>query len=225
MSTNFTLNLTPREEFGSSSSRRLRRTGQVPVVVYGAGKKNAHFTTDHNALIHNLDTEAFHSAIIDIKENGKTQGAILREVQMHPYKTQILHIDLLRVKATELITLRVPLHFVGDDAAPGVKTFGGIFSRLITDVEIQCLPKNLPEYLEIDVSELELNQAVHISNISLPEGVELSSAYHDSDDFAIASVTPPRVTTDDDVVDEGMEAMELEGEPAAETEDSDSTED
>ena len=219
MSTNFTLDLTPRDEFGSSTSRRLRRTGQVPVVVYGAGKKNAHFTTDHNALIHNLDTEAFHSAIIDIKESGKKQGAILREVQMHPYKTQILHIDLQRVKATELISLRVPLHFIGDDVAPGVKMHGGIFSRLINDVEIQCLPKDLPEYLEIDVSELELHQAVHISNIKLPEGVELSSAYQDSDDFAVASVAPPRISTDDVETDE-EDALTLEGEIPVEAEQS-----
>ena len=219
MSTNFTLDLTPRDEFGSSTSRRLRRAGLVPVVVYGAGKKNAHFTTDHNALIHNLDTEAFHSAIIDIKESGKKQGAILREVQMHPYRTQILHIDLQRVKATELISLRVPLHFIGDDVAPGVKMHGGIFSRLINDVEIQCLPKDLPEYLEIDVSELELHQAVHISNIKLPDGVELSSAYQDSDDFAVASVAPPRISTDDVETDE-EDALTLEGEIPVEAEQS-----
>ncbi|MDE0310291.1 MAG: 50S ribosomal protein L25/general stress protein Ctc [Acidiferrobacterales bacterium] len=224
MSTNFTLDLTPRDEFGSSSSRRLRRAGQVPVVVYGAGKSNAHFTTDHNALIHSLDTEAFHSAIIDITESGKTQSAILREVQMHPYKTQILHIDLQRVRATEQISIRVPLHFDGDDVAPGVKTFGGIFSRLINDVEILCLPKDLPEYLAVDVSELELNQAVHISDIVLPEGVELSTAYQDSDDFAIASVTPPRVTVDD-LDEDGEEEIDLEGEPTEEAEASDSTED
>ena len=217
MSSNFSLDLTPREDFGSNASRRLRQTGQVPVVVYGAGKDNAHFTTDHDALLHNLDTEAFHSAIIDINENGKTQGAILRQVQMHPFKSQILHIDLLRIKATELITLRIPLHFIGDEVAPGVKTFGGIFSRLITDVEIQCLPKDLPEYLEVDVSELELNQAVHITDIVLPEGVELSSAYHDTDDFALASVSPPRVVAEDELEEEEEgEEMELEGVEAAE---------
>ena len=223
MSTNFTLDLTPREDFGSSSSRRARRAGQVPVVVYGAGKKNAHFTTDHNALIHSLDTEAFHSAIIDIKESGRKQGVILREVQMHPYKLQIMHIDLQRVKATELFTLRIPLHFAGDDVAPGVKTSAGIFSRLINDVEIQCLPKDLPEYLEVDVSELELNQAVHISDIVLPEGVELSSAYQDTDDFAVASIVPPRIVTDD-MDEEAEDEFGLEIEAEGETEEQESSE-
>ena len=113
----------------------------------------------------------------------------------------------------------MPLHFIGDDVAPGVKMHGGIFSRLINDVEIQCLPKDLPEYLEIDVSELELHQAVHISNIKLPEGVELSSAYQDSDDFAVASVAPPRISTDDVETDE-EDALTLEGEIPVEAEQS-----
>lgn len=225
MSTNFTLDLRPREEFGSSTSRRLRRSGQVPVVVYGAGKKNAHFTTDHNALIHNLDTQAFHSAIIEIKESGKNQGAILREVQMHPHKTQILHIDLQRVKATEMISLRVPLQFIGDDVAPGVKMSGGIFSRLINDVEILCLPKDLPEYLELDVSGLELNQAVHISDIKLPDGVELSSAYQDSDDFAVASVAPPRIAAEDEIAEDEDEELILESGAPADAEESESADD
>ncbi len=196
MSTNYSIELEPREEFGSSGSRRLRRQGRVPVVVYGADKQNAHYTTDHNSLIHSLEVEAFHSAIIDVKEGGKKQGAILREVQMHPYKQQVLHVDLQRVKATEQITLRVPLHFEGDDIAPGVKVEGGIFSRLITDVEIQCLPKDLPEYLSVDVSELEINNSVHLSDIQLPEGVELTAMQHDSDDYAIASITPSRIAAD-----------------------------
>ena len=214
MSTEFTVDLTPRENFGSSSSRRLRREGHVPVVVYGANKKNEHFTTDHDALFHSLEVEAFHSAIIDIKVKGKKQQAIVREVQMHPYRSQIVHVDFQRIKATEAITIRVPLHFIGDDVAPGVKTLGGIFSRLILDVEVQCLPKNLPEYLEIDVSELDLHQAVHISDIVLPEGVELTTSYQDSDDFAIASITPSKISTTFD--DEEMEGEEADFEEVSE---------
>ncbi len=209
MSSNFSIDLEPREEFGSSSSRRLRRGGRVPVVVYGADKGNAHYTADHNSLVHSLEIEAFHSAIIDVKENGKKQGAILREVQMHPYKPQILHIDLQRVKATEQITLRVPLHFEGDDVAPGTKMAGGIFTRLITDVEIQCLPKDLPEYLTVDVSELQINNSVHLSDIQLPEGVELTAMQHDADDYAIASISPSRISV-------GTEEEELEGDEVLE---------
>ena len=210
MSTNFTLELTQREKFGTSASRRLHRKGQVPVVVYGAGREVGHYCTDHNTLIHNLDIESFHSAVIETNENERKQSVVLREVQMHPFKPQVLHIDLQRVRDTEFITLRVPLHFIGDDAAPGVKTFGGIFSRLISDVEVQCLPKDLPEFLPVDVSGLQISQAVHISDIVLPEGVGLSSAYQDSDDYAVASVMPSRVASDaDEKSDE--EGDELEG--------------
>lgn len=222
MSTNFSIELEPREELGSGNSRRLRRQGRVPVEVYGADKGNSHYSTDHNSLIHSLEIEAFHSAIIDVKENGKKQGTILREVQMHPYKAQILHVDLQRVKATELITLNVPLHFEGDDVAPGTKIAGGIFTRLITDVEVQCLPKDLPEYLTVDVSELDINNSVHLSDIQLPEGVEITAMMHDSDDYAIASITPSRISA---------EAEEEEGEfdfgdmPEAEAADDETDED
>ncbi len=214
MSSNFTLELTARDDTGTSASRRLRRAGQVPVVVYGADKDNACYTADHDRLMHNLEVQAFHSAIIDVNENKKRQSTILREVQMHPYKQQVLHIDLQRIKSTEAITLRVPLHFVGDDEAPGIKIDGGIFTRLIVDLEIQCLPKDLPEYIEIDVSALEMNQSVHISNITLPEGVELSSSYADADDYAVAGITPPRVAAAEEEAEEEPAAMDAQFEDA-----------
>ncbi len=224
MSSNYSLNLTPREDLGSAASRRLRRDGLVPVVIYGAGEDNAYYTVEHDSLMHSLEVEGFHSAIIDVNEAKKKQGTILREVQMHSYKHQVLHVDLQRVKATELISLRVPLHFLGDEAAPGIKTEGGVFSRLIVDVEIQCLPKNLPEYLEVDVSELGLNQSVHISDIVLPEGVELTVAYQDTDDFAIASITPPRISSAEDEEAEQLEEFaDTEGVDSQE-EDADSSE-
>ena len=212
MSNNFTLELSPREDVGTSASRRLRREGLVPVVVYGADKKNAFYTVEHDSLLHSLDVEAFHSAIIDVKEKNKKQNTILREVQMHPYKQQVLHVDLQRVKSTETISLRVPLHFIGDADAPGTKVEGGIFTRLIVDVEIQCLPKDLPEFLEVDVSGLELNQSVHISDINMPDGVELTASYHDTDDYAVASVTPPRIASaDEDEFEEDFMEIDEEG--------------
>ncbi len=207
MASNFTVALESRDAFGTSNSRRLRRGGKVPVVVYGASSDNEHYAADHDSLIHNLEVEAFHSAIIDLETGGKKRPAILRDVQMHPHRQQILHIDFQSIKATEQITMRVPLHFNGDDQAPGVKTDGGIFSRLILDVEIQCLPKNLPEYIEIDVSSLELHQSVHMSDIVLPEGVEYPASAHDQDDYAIASVAPARVAEAAD--EEGEEGEEL----------------
>ena len=212
MSTNFTVELEKRTDFGSSSNRRLRRAGKVPVVVYGAGKKNEHFAVSHNAILHNLQVEAFHSAIIDIKRRGKKDQAILREVQMHPYRPQVMHVDFQRIKATELINIRVPLHFNGEDVAPGVKTQGGIFSRTILDVEIQCLPKDLPEFLEVEVAHLELNEAVHMSDIKLPEGVELTLDIEEGDDLAIASVTPSRIASELEEMDaaDAAEGEEVE---------------
>ncbi len=207
MASNYTVALETRDDFGSSSSRRLRRNGKVPVVVYGTGAKNEHYTADHDALFHNLEVEAFHSAIIDLDGAGKKRQAILREVQMHPHRAQILHVDFQRIKATEQITIRVPLHFLGDDVAPGVKTQGGIFSRLMLDVEIQCLPKDLPEFIDIDVSQLELHDSVHMSDITLPEGVEFSTSLQDTDDYAIASVAPARVSAAD--LEEELEGEEL----------------
>lgn len=211
MSTNFTVELETRDELGSSGTRKLRRTGKVPVVVYGAGKDVSHFTTDHESLMHSLDTEAFHSAIIDLQLSGKKEQVILREVQMHPYRQQVLHVDFLRIKATEAINIRVPLHYIGDDTAPGVKDYGGIFSRLILDVEIQCLPKDLPEFLEVDVSQLQMNETVHLSDVKLPEGVALATDIQEGDDHAIASVVPPRVVTDvEEEVGEDEEVFEGE---------------
>ena len=206
MSANFSVSLQPRDSFGRNSSRRLRRAGNVPVVVYGANQTNEHFSTNHNELMHNLAIEAFHSAVIDI-DTGSKKGfqAILREVQMHPYRPQVVHVDFQRIKATEVITLRIPVHFVGDDVAPGVKNQGGIFSRLMLDVEIQCLPKDIPEYIEVDVSALDLNQSVHLSDIVLPPDVELATAFDDADDYAIASVLPARISTvdeEDEIEDE-----------------------
>ena len=215
MSTNFNIQLTLRDNFGSTTSRKLRREGMVPIVIYGADENSAHYATSHNDLYHNLQVEAFHSAIIVVNEGKRKQDVILREVQMHPYKPQIMHVDLQRVKSTEAITLRVPLHFIGDTTAPGVKIAGGIFSRLILDVEVQCLPKDLPEFLSVDVSNLDINETVHLSDIDLPEGVELTSVLNESDDFAIASITPSRIAADD--IEEDIEGELLEGEESGST--------
>lgn len=214
MASNFTVTLEPRQEFGTSGSRRLRRAGKVPVVVYGAGADNEHFTANHDALLHNLDTEAFHSAIIDIAAPGEKRQAILREVQMHPYRAQVLHADFQRVKATEQITIKVPIHFLGDDVAPGVKTQGGIFSRLIIEVEVVCLPKDLPEFIEVDVSHLDMNEAVHLSALALPEGVEFATSLEEIDDYAIASISPARVAAEEEEELEEEEGLIEEGEAA-----------
>ncbi|MDH3452972.1 MAG: 50S ribosomal protein L25/general stress protein Ctc [Gammaproteobacteria bacterium] len=216
MSTNFELNAQLRTVAGTSASRRLRRGGQVPGVMYGAGQDNANLLFDHAEVIHQLSVEAFQSAIINVKVDGKSQQAILRDVQMHPYRRQVLHVDFQRIRATEKIDMAVPIHYVGEDEAPGVKVHAGIFSRQMTEVPITCLPRDLPEYLEVDVSRLELAESVHLSDIKLPEGVTITSLAHEGEDLAIASVMPPKVE-EEEAAAEAAEEEEMEGvEEAAE---------
>ena len=180
MSSNYELDARLREAFGTNASRRQRHDKQVPAVVYGAGKGNESLMLDHHQVMNSLGKEAFHSAIIDLKTDAGSQQVILREVQMHPHRPIVLHIDFQRIRATEKLHMKVPLHFEGADVTPGVKIDGGILAHLMTELDITCLPKDLPEYIAIDVSELQMNQSLHLSDIQLPEAVELTAtAYQD----------------------------------------------
>ena len=169
MSANFELNATAREVKGTTASRKLRRGGQVPAMVYGAGKKNQRLLLDSNEISHSLGIQAFHSAIVSLNTESGAEQVILREVQMHPHRPLVMHVDFQRVKATEKLHMNVPLHFEGADDAPGVKVDGGILSYLITEIDITCLPKDLPEYLAVDASNLGINESIHLSAVTLPE--------------------------------------------------------
>tara|TARA_Y100000766_G_C18877169_1_gene591415 strand:- start:20 stop:679 length:660 start_codon:yes stop_codon:yes gene_type:complete len=193
MSTNYVLEAQLREGFGTSNSRRLRHENQVPAIVYGAGKENESLVLSHDQVMHSLEKDSFHTAIIDLKTKSGSQQVILRDVQMHPHKPMVLHIDFQRIKATEKIHIKIPLRFEGSDNAPGVKIDGGILAHPLTELDVVCLPKNLPEYILVDVSQLKLNESLHLSNISLPTGVELTSS-HESDDPTLAIITAPRVS-------------------------------
>lgn len=173
MSDDFDLIAEFREDQGKGASRRLRREGMVPAIIYGGGRPPRMLAFDHNKVLRQLENESFYSSILNIKVGKKSQPAVLKDIQRHPAKPLILHMDLQRIVAGEAIRMNVPLHFVGEEEAPGVKQDGGTMSRLMNDVEVACLPKNLPEYLEIDVSGMELNDMLHISDIPLPEGVEI----------------------------------------------------
>jgi large subunit ribosomal protein L25 len=213
MSVQFELTAESREQTGTSESRRFRRGGKVPAVLYGAGKDNQNLLLDHLEVLRNLEVEAFHSAVITIKTAGGDEQAILRDVQMHPYRPQVQHVDFQRVSATETLRMKVPLHFIGGDASPGVKVQGGIISHLMNEVEIACLPSQLPEYLEVDVSELNLHESVKLTDIKLPEGVELLALAHGGEDQTIASVLAPKVI--EEIEEEaGVEAAEAEAEAA-----------
>lgn len=197
MSTNFELQGESRNEFGKGASRRLRRTGnKVPAIIYGGGEPAAAVAFDHNQLSKALENEAFYSHILTIQIDGKKQKAVLKDLQRHPYKPRILHMDLLRITGKEKITMQVPLHFVGEQSAPGVKA-GGIISHLLTTVEVRCLPDNLPEYIEVDLSNLALDDAIHLSNMKLPKGVELVALAHHNDQ-TVASIHIPRAAVEEE---------------------------
>lgn len=208
MTTPFELDAQRREAHGTRASRRLRRAGKIPAVLYGAGQAPAHLALDHDQVFHDLENEAFHAAIITVKVDGEPTQAILRDVQYHPHKPRVLHVDLQRVSASERLHIKVPLHFIGEEDAPGVRLQGGIVSHQLTEVDISCLPSRLPEYLEVDVSQLKLHDSVHLSDIPLPEGVEITALTHGGDDLAVATIVAVRGAVEEveAEVEEGAEA-------------------
>lgn len=222
MSSNYVLNAQSRDVFGTGASRRQRRDSHIPAVVYGAGKDNETVTLDHDQVMHSLEKEAFHSAIIDLETDAGSQQVILREVQMHPHRPLVLHMDFQRIKATEKLHMKIPLHFDGADVAPGVKVDGGILAHAMTELDITCLPKDLPEYIAVDVSELGMNESIHLSDITLPEGVELTvTAYHEGEDPAVATIAAPKVVEEESASEEGEGGEPTEGAeqaPAADAE-------
>ncbi len=191
MSGKFELNAELRQDQGKGASRRLRREDKVPAIFYGGGEAAQPLIFDHKELKKALQNEAFYSHILTIHINKEKHQAVLKDLQRHPYKARVTHLDLLRITGKEKITMQIPLHFKGGDVAPGVKEGNGIISHLISTVEVRCLPANLPEYIEVDLSVLELDQSIHLSDLKLGEGVELTALLHNNDQ-PIASVHIPR---------------------------------
>ena len=204
----FEIEAAVRHEMGKGASRRLRRIEKVPGVVYGGGKDAIPLTFEHNKMSKALDNEAFYSHILTLKTDGEAERVILKDVQRHPFKPRILHVDFQRVRADEKLHMHVPLHFIGSEQAPGVKEEGGIVSHIISDVEVACLPDDLPEYLELDISDMQLNQILHLSDIKLPKGVELVALLHE-DDKPVVSVHIPRVEVEEVVPTEAPVASEV----------------
>jgi large subunit ribosomal protein L25 len=159
---------------GTGASRRLRNSGKTPGIIYGGTEAPQAVELDHNALFHALRKEAFHASILDIEINGKVQKALLRDYQMHPFKALVLHIDFQRVDANQKIHVKVPLHFKGEEVAPAVKTGGGVINHAANEIEVQCLPADLPEFIEVDLSKLEVGQTIHAKDLVLGKGVSLT---------------------------------------------------
>lgn len=173
MAHQFSLAAETRRDAGKGASRRLRREGKIPGIMYGGGEAPTGVAFDANALHRNMAEEAFLSSIINVTLDGKNVLAIVRDYQPHPAKRAILHLDLQRVVATEKLRMTVPLHFTNAEVAPGVKLGGGSVSHLLTELEVSCLPKDLPEYIEVDLGAMQLNDMLHIRDLKLPEGVEV----------------------------------------------------
>ncbi len=222
MSTQYQIQAFARTGKGKTLNRQYRREGKVPAVIYGAGKDNQDLLLNHNEIKRNLDTEGFHAAIIDVKTEKGTEQAIVRDVQMHPFRAQVMHVDFQRVSASEKLHMAVPLHFIGGDECPGVYNEGGIETHLMNEVDIECLPADLPEYLEVDISGLELHESAKLTDIKVPEGVVITALQHEGEDQAVASILAPKVIEEEEAVE--AEAEELaegeveEGAEAAETE-------
>jgi len=166
---------------GTSASRRLRRAGKVPGIVYGEGKEAQPIEMDHNDLWHKLKHEAAHSSVLTLNIDGIKEPVLLRDVQRHPYKPQILHVDFNRVSADHKIHLKVPLHFINAETCPGVKLQGGVVSHVLTEVEVICLPGKLPEFIEVDLANLQGGHSLHLSHVKAPEGVEFAALVRGED--------------------------------------------
>jgi len=211
----FELTAESRTDVGKGASRRLRRAGRVPGILYGADKDAAMVSFDHDDLIQRLEYEAFFSHILTINLDGSSTNVVLKDLQRHPYKHRILHIDFQRIDEKEELTMRVPLHFANEESCPGVKTGGGVISHIMTDLEIACLPKDLPEYIEVDLGALEVGDAIHLGELKLPAGVEILSLRHGGDpDLPVVNVHLPHV----EVEEEEEEGAEELGAAAAEEE-------
>src|SRR5271155_730177 len=190
MKTSFELTAEFRETHGKGASRRQRREGKVPAILYGGHLEARALSLSHQKLAIMLDNERFYSTILSLKVGSETQAAILKDVQRHPFKNAILHVDFQRVEENEKIRIAIPLHFKGEAVSPGVKSQGGIVSHMRNEVEVSCLPKDLPEFIEVDISGLSLNESIHLSQLKVPDGVVLVELA--KEDAAVVAIHSPR---------------------------------
>jgi large subunit ribosomal protein L25 len=209
----------PRAQQGSSASRRLRVAGRVPGIVYGADKAAQNVELEHKALLRNLGLEAFHASILDMTLNGEKFQALLRDYQMHPWKKQVVHVDFQRVDKNRKIHMRVPLHFVNGEIAPGVKTGGGVVQHTLNAIDIQCLPDDLPAYIEVDLKDMELNDTLHVMELAMPKGVEPVSKLKLENPSVVSVHVPKEIVIEEEAaapVTEIIGEVKAEGEEGAE---------
>jgi large subunit ribosomal protein L25 len=203
------VNAQKRIKQGTGASRRLRREGKTPGIIYGGKQPAVVIELDHNALFHQLRQEAFHASVLTLNLDGAKEQVLLRAVNMHPFRSEVQHVDFQRVLADVKIQMKVPLHFINAEQSPGVKLSGGLVSHVISDLEIRCLPADLPEYIEVDLKDMALGDIVHVKDLKMPNGVE--AVLHGSENPTVAVVQIPRAM----VADEAAEAAAAEATPSA----------
>ena len=221
MSTNFTINAKSREDTGKGASRRLRRlTGEVPAIIYGGKKDAEKISILHKDITKALENDAVYSSIISLSIDGKAEDTIIKDIQRHPAKQIILHMDFFRVSKTTKLQTRVPLNFINEDTCVGVKLGGGLIAHTMTDIEVSCLPKDLPESIDVDMAEVDVGQIVHLSDLTLPDGVESVSLSQGADyDLTVATVNKQKAVE----IDEPSESESTEDTSAESSENEETT--
>ena len=220
MSTNFTINAKSREDTGKGASRRLRRlTGEVPAIIYGGKKDAEKISILHKDITKALENDAVYSSIISLSIDGKAEDTIIKDIQRHPAKQIILHMDFFRVSKTTKLQTRVPLNFINEDICVGVKLGGGLIAHTMTDIEVSCLPKDLPESIDVDMAEIDVGQIVHLSDLTLPDGVESVSLSQGTEyDLTVATVNKQKaVEIDEPSESESTEDTSAESSESEET--------
>ncbi len=212
------INAKARDVKGTSASRRLRRENKVPGVLYGGNGDAVSLEIDGGELFVKFREEAFHASILDLNLEGKKESVLLRDFQLHPVRNTVQHIDFQRVDQNKKIHIKVPFHFINEDAAIGVKVGGGIVARILTEAEVSCLPKSLPEFLEVDVAELDMGQSIHLSEITLPEGVEFVQLAHDHDSAVVSIAKTRGGSSADEDEETTTEATDEEGDSESSSE-------
>ena len=215
MRISFELDAEFRETQGKGASRRLRHEGKVPAILYGGHQEPRQLAFNHQKLLTMVEDEKLYSSIISVKLGAETQPVIVKDMQMHPAKNRVVHLDLQRVLENEVIRIRLPIHFKGEAAAPGVKTQGGVLAHRMSDVEVACLPADLPEFLELDLSEMNINEAKNLSDLPLPKGVTIPAMA--KNDSVVVSIHSPRAEEPEPTAVAGAEGAAA-ATPAASTE-------
>lgn len=207
------LNATLRTDQGKGASRRLRHAKVFPAIVYGSGKDPVSITLQQKDVRHKLPDESFYSQVLSLSIDGKAEDVLIRDIQHHPFKMEVMHMDFIRVDANKVVHVFSQLHFSGEDVAPGVKTEDGVTNHIITEVEVECLPKDIPEFIAVDLSEMHVGDIIHLSDLKLPEGVEvLALKQGEEHDTAVVGMHVRKVVEEvEDVAPEAPEAPETEG--------------